>query len=340
MQLSIIVPMYNVEKYIARCLDSLLQQDIGMSDYEIIVVNDGSPDGSDTIVKKYMEKYPHIKYIVQKNGGPGNARNSGIKNAKGDYLWFVDADDKIRKNCLKGLLSYAFRNNLDFCEFDCCEVGSDGSCIFVSNKRLVNRVVDNREYAASYAFPFDACFHIIKRERVVLNNLLFIEGIYHEDREFNIRLLEHCRRISSYDDTYGPLYYYIREREESTMNNRDETHLLKRIDSYVFILNTLREKYQYNREEKNYAFYVNRLLNDLQAYSLFPLVGMLKRNDTSRFYRRLAIENNLRYATDVAEGKSKIKFFLLNLCRKSWLLSSFFIRIFNVYGTCIDKRNS
>ena len=85
--------MYNSEKYIRNCLDSLLNQGLAIKDYEIIVVNDGSTDGSEQIVRQYNDKYENIKIITVKNGGQSYARNIGIDNANGDYLFFVDSDD-------------------------------------------------------------------------------------------------------------------------------------------------------------------------------------------------------------------------------------------------------
>ena len=95
MKLSIIVPMYNAERYIDTCLNTLVKQDILDSEYEIIIINDGSTDNSVNIVKKYIQKHENINLISVKNGGQSRARNIGIENSKGKYLYFVDADDYI-----------------------------------------------------------------------------------------------------------------------------------------------------------------------------------------------------------------------------------------------------
>lgn len=95
MKLSIIVPMYNVEQYIEKCLKSLLNQDLSRDDYEILIINDGSKDRSKHIVNEYMKNNKNIRMINQKNGGQSKARNTGIDNAKGEYLFFVDSDDYI-----------------------------------------------------------------------------------------------------------------------------------------------------------------------------------------------------------------------------------------------------
>ena len=93
MKVSVIVPVYNVEEYIDKCLDSLVHQTL--TDLEIIVVNDGSPDNSEKIIKKYEKKYKNIKYLVKENGGLSDARNFGLKYAKGEYIAFLDSDDYV-----------------------------------------------------------------------------------------------------------------------------------------------------------------------------------------------------------------------------------------------------
>jgi len=105
MFLSIIIPVYNAEKYIGSCLDSLLAQDI--SDYEILCVNDGSRDGSAAILEEYARQHAGIQVIHKENGGVTSARNAGLEAAKGDFIWFVDADDLIKENTLGTLRSLA-----------------------------------------------------------------------------------------------------------------------------------------------------------------------------------------------------------------------------------------
>ena len=117
MQLSIIVPVYNVADYLAKCLDSLLAQDLPQNEYEIIVVNDGSTDNSGEIAQQYADKYANITLINQGNQGLSGARNTGIKCAKGDYIQFVDSDDYLEENVLGGLLKQVEKDNLDVLRF-------------------------------------------------------------------------------------------------------------------------------------------------------------------------------------------------------------------------------
>ena len=118
LRLSIIIPFYNVERYIAECLDSVYQQDIPEEEYEVICVNDGSPDHSRDIVLKYQKQHPNLVLMEHEvNKKLGAARNTGRSFAKGRYIWNVDSDDKIVPNCLGELLPVCEENDLDVLEF-------------------------------------------------------------------------------------------------------------------------------------------------------------------------------------------------------------------------------
>lgn len=100
MFLSFIIPVYNTEEYLDECLQSLLNQDIPAEEYEIVCVNDGSTDGSPEILRRYEREYGNVTVIDQENGGVCRARNAGLQAARGEYIWYIDADDLIRENCL------------------------------------------------------------------------------------------------------------------------------------------------------------------------------------------------------------------------------------------------
>ena len=110
-QISVIVPIYNVEKYLAKCIDSIINQTL--TNIEIILVNDGSTDNSRKIIDKYDKKDSRIKVIHKKNGGQGSARNAGLDIAKGEYIGFVDSDDWIDSNMYENLYNAAISNNAD-----------------------------------------------------------------------------------------------------------------------------------------------------------------------------------------------------------------------------------
>ena len=115
LKLSIIVPVYNAEKYLQRCVDSLLAQDLNPEEYEIILVDDGSKDDSARICDEYSEEYSHIKTIHKANGGVSSARNAALDVVRGEYICFVDSDDWIKKASFASIISICEEKNLDIC---------------------------------------------------------------------------------------------------------------------------------------------------------------------------------------------------------------------------------
>ena len=115
-KLSIIIPVYNTEEYLPRCLNSCLEQDLPANEYEIIAINDGSSDNSLQILNAYALKYPNIRVINQENRGLGATRNRGLNLAIGEYIWFVDSDDWVLENCLLDI--YENCKDVDILETD------------------------------------------------------------------------------------------------------------------------------------------------------------------------------------------------------------------------------
>lgn len=219
MRLSIIIPVYNVEQYIARCLDSCLSQDIPADEYEIIVVNDGTPDNSMAIVKNYCHKYNNIRVVNRENGGLSAARNTGLEVAQGEYVWFVDSDDRIAIHSIKDLLSYAEINNLDVLCMGLNLEYPDGRIvkrpIACEDKR---RIYDGKDFIVKVGMPHSACVAFWEREFLLSSGLMFYEGITHEDFEYITRAYSLAERIGVID-TY--IYYYY-QREGSIMKSKND----------------------------------------------------------------------------------------------------------------------
>ena len=238
MKLSFIVPVYKVAPYLCKCVDSLLAQEY--EDYEIILVDDGSPDECPQICDSYANIYDHIRVVHRENGGLSAARNSGIAAAKGEYLCFVDSDDYWEKNVLGGLMEQVDRERLDVLRFDYQNVRDvDGMYeVFEPNKspRKVDErteVVDGETYLNTrmgygcYAWQFVIRRNLIIDDRYIDDRCLFKEGIYFEDTEWTPRMLVRAKRVGS-SQTVVYNYFW---RDGSITKVYTKEQVRKKVDS-------------------------------------------------------------------------------------------------------------
>lgn len=220
-KVSIIVPVYNVENYLDKCLNSLVNQTF--KDIEILVINDGSTDNSQSIIDKYQSLYPDLLNSFKKeNGGQGSARNLGLEYATGDYISFVDSDDWLDLDFIEKLYTSAIQNNSDIVICDMFDYCDDGT------KKFYNCT----KYNSVYEVTPSASNKIFKRS--FIGNLRFIPDKWYEDFNFTTKLLFSKPSISVVAGTY----YNCNVRVNSTMNNNNS---LKNLDM-IYILDDL-EKY-------------------------------------------------------------------------------------------------
>jgi len=200
-KLSIIIPVYNVEKYLEKCIASVLTALEGNEDvYEIILVNDGSPDGCDAICKKFQKQYEHIKHISQSNQGVSVARNNGIAVAEGEYLTFIDPDDWVSKE-----MADVFRLLLN-CQNNEVEM----FCMAAKKVDKDDNIIGDYNFGI---MATSSCLKIIKRSFIIDNNLLFKAGVRHaEDVEWTSRIMLCSPAIVFSKINY---YRYFANREES-----------------------------------------------------------------------------------------------------------------------------
>ena len=207
-KLSFIVPVYKVAPYVCKCIDSLLAQDY--KNYEIILVDDGSPDDCPQICDSYADIHDHICVIHQDNGGLSAARNAGLKAAKGEYICFVDSDDYWEPNVLKGLLEQMERDNLDVLRFNYQNVNERYE-VFSPNKAPKRDVDYSETVTDGETFLNDrlgpACYAVMfVMRRDILDDCVFKEGIYFEDVEWTPRMLLKAKRVAS---TTKMVYNYL-----------------------------------------------------------------------------------------------------------------------------------
>lgn len=236
MKFSIIIPMFNVEEYIERCVLSCLSQNLSVSEYEIILINDGSPDDSLKIAENLAIKNSNITILSQENQGLSIARNNGLQKAKGEYVWFVDSDDWIKENCILELYTKCLQFDLDVLLFganDC-----DGRNFVKRSLPLgnVDFTIDGKSYLLSNQIIFPVCFKVFRREFLVSNNLCFMEGIMHEDNEFIPRALYYANKILCLNEVYYNVYFNPKSITRS-VNPKKSFDLLKVAQSHFEFLN-------------------------------------------------------------------------------------------------------
>lgn len=194
MKLSIVVPIFNVEPFLEKCLNSLYSQNIDEENYEVLLFNDGSLDKSGTIAKQYCKEHPTIfNYFEHPNKGLSGTRNRGIREAKGDYIWFVDSDDWIEERCLAQIIS-CLTGDVDVLAFNgfVPEGGRVEKC-----KCFADCVTDKETLFAT-GFVDAAQMFIFRRKFLIENNCFFKEGIKHEDTLFTPIVLHKANNIFFY----------------------------------------------------------------------------------------------------------------------------------------------
>lgn len=196
-RLSIIVPFYNVEKYIEECIRSLYDQDIPQEEYEVICVDDCSPDGSRAIVEQLQKEYPTLRLLTHsENKRQGGARNTGLREAKGEYVWFVDSDDYIMPNCMKSLSDHAEKKNIEILQFDYAKG---------NRPMLLQEVSDEILQGEEYLFGDGASLwydkvigpwrQIFKRQFLVDKRLQFVEGVQYEDTDYMLKAFINASKV-------------------------------------------------------------------------------------------------------------------------------------------------
>ncbi|WP_407377218.1 glycosyltransferase family 2 protein [Methanobrevibacter sp.] len=321
-KISVIVPVYNVEKYLSECMDSLVNQTF--EDIEIICVNDGSTDTSPEILENYAKEDRRIKIISQENQGLGAARNRGIKHSNGDYLFFIDSDDFLELNTLKLLYDNAVSNDSDIVFYRLYKY-LDGEKINFPMYRF-NKIFKDVDFDH---FTFD--YHNIKTH--VLNggynsvvklykkafldrydDFYFTEGIAFEDVLFHVKVMLRAKRISHVPQQ---LYYY-RINENSIMNTPKYTpDIFKVVDMVVQFMedNNLTEEF---RPDLDY-FKMRRIDAHLlksyseeyfqiakKRYEEIKFTELFREDELRRFNLLLSSDNFNEYLINLYETDKKL----------------------------------
>lgn len=219
---SFIVPVYNTEKYLKKCLDSLVNQTY--KDFEIIVVNDGSTDKSSSIISKYQKKYKNIIVIDKENEGLSMARNRGVQKSSGKYIIFVDSDDYVSNKLLEEVDKKI--DDSDILRFQIATEDEEYTKINEYHEEGFESMCgyDAFKYLSSYHFVEPAWCYVIRKNYYIENKFSFKKGVYHEDFGLIPYVIYKARKVKSVD-FIG--YYYI-QRNGSIMNNNDYKKTVKK----------------------------------------------------------------------------------------------------------------
>lgn len=237
-KVSVIVPVYNVEEYLDKCLDSLVNQTL--NDIEFIIVNDGTTDNSEQIILKYKEKYPSkIVYLKKENGGLSDARNFGMPYAKGDYIAFLDSDDYVELDTYEKLYNRAIQTDADMVECDFYWEYSD--------KKIHDTSANYKDESDMYANARVVAWNkLYKKDLIINSGIKFPKGLRYEDLEFFYKILPQLKKIELINE---PLIHYVQRDDSITYVQNEKTAdifaILDNIINYYKWINLYNE---YNQE--------------------------------------------------------------------------------------------
>lgn len=301
-RISIIIPVYNTESYLRKCLGSCVKQGILSSDYEIIVVNDGSPDKSQLIIDEYVERYDNIISIKQENGGLSNARNAGFNIAKGEYVWFVDSDDMLADNSIHNILNTICEEEVDCILLGHVEEDEDNNVIHSYTYPKKSNIIgidflSNNQKDCEFFIP--AQFTVWNRAFLRTNGFVFYPNIYHEDCEFTTKAISVADSIKCIS---GIQYRYIRH-----CNTISTTINSKRAYDYVKVAQSL---FSFNKANSNCTTLYNYIA--LFVNCSVKIILKCKKDEIIKFQRYLKSHKSLLdILVKKCDGKYKISAFII-----------------------------
>ena len=307
---SIVIPVYKCEQYLDRCLNSLVNQTY--QNIEIILVDDGSPDGSPALCDKWAEKNSKVKVLHKPNGGPSSARNLGIQNAKGNYVCFVDSDDEVSTEYVSKLYDALVQNDADL---SICAIKSeraDGT--FLEEGVAENEILTTEKTDETVARIYDLgllmtpCCKLFKKDKI---KDLYPENMYYgEDEVFNLNYLFNCSKIAIIKDVMYTYYF-----NNASITKRKQEELFKRrAESVEVRYNLLKDLV---KNEKVAGFYTSKYLI-AQAYSLIKeyVKDKMKTKEITQKLEEMTSLKPVQFALDIYFPMNKQATFVCNCLKK------------------------
>lgn len=263
-KISVIVPVYNTEKYLSKCLDSILNQTL--KDIEVIVVNDGSTDNSQQIIIDYCKKDHRIKSIMKENGGLSDARNIGLENSLSEFVAFVDSDDYIAAEMFEKMIALAEKHQSEIVLCDLVKVDENGTEFrdLPQSPQLPSKIILKENFTIFGEMSCFACNKIFKRS--LFENHKFRKGIHFEDIELIPKLVLDSTIISKINE---PFYKYF-ERQDSIT----KTHTTKGLDMFLAVNEVT--NYFYKSKYNTFATELKRFQIIQGYYSYLAYVAYVK----------------------------------------------------------------
>lgn len=301
---SVIVPVYNTEKYLRRCMDALVGQTLDHDLLEIVVVNDGSTDGSLKILNEYSEKYPHIVKIFSKeNGGQASARNLGIEKASGEYVGFADSDDHVDTTMFEKLYKAATDNDADIVEchyhsmLELTEDGPDGFPLYkeIGTRGTIKSHSDSRElFFDPQVSPWNKLY---KKKILIDNSIRFPEGMIYEDTAFYVKVLPYIKKQIYVDEKL--VYYSVRKNSTMTSNQG------KRVGDILLVIDDILNYYKDNDLYNSYKDELEYFCVKILFCSNFSRIGRVESNDL----RKELLKKSFDYARSIFPDYRQNKYF-------------------------------
>lgn len=304
--LSIVVPMYNVEEYIERCLLSLIHQNLAGCQYEIIVVNDGTKDNSCDVVTRLQREYQNIRLIHKANGGLSSARNRGIEEARGKYIMFVDSDDYLIENTLGYLIDTLESKGLDFVGYKINVIENGRRFDYHRGIEFPGSdVMSGVEYLSKYSVTIASWGHIAKRSLYVENNLRFIEGIINEDYEFMLRLYSLLKRMEFVNEV---VYCYDIKQSGTITSTKTEAQSINSLTSWLISIDSLKNWWRTIPSDKvELRLWVGRWIDNFKYRATVNLVkSRLDSEVKEKYFHQFRNQEMFSYTTSTLVGRRKL----------------------------------
>lgn len=283
-KVSVIVPVYNVENYIDKCLTSLINQTL--KDIEIIIINDGSTDNSQIIIDKYAKKYKRIKSYTQENKGQAAARNFGLTKSTAEYITFVDSDDYIENTMLEKLYNEIIKNDYDIIVSDIIKETTNGTSLFKNFWVIKDEM--NKNFMTSHMGPVARLY---KRKLLIDNNFKFLEGVIYEDLASIPILGMYTNKIGYMEEAF---YHYL-IRDGSSMK---QVTYNKKMEDIFIVMNNLSDKITVEYSDELEYLYIEHLLYgaslrfvQFDKYNMLLRIRNIMHKKYSRYYENVYYKN-------------------------------------------------